>query len=37
MKEQKLMTFQTHLKELKRNPKFAKGYEEEKRPVLLLK
>lgn len=33
MKEQKLMTFQTHLKELKQNPEFAKGYEEEKKRV----
>ena len=31
MKEQKLMTFQTHLKELMKNPEFAKAYPEEKR------
>ncbi|MBM2815982.1 MAG: hypothetical protein HW421_2744 [Ignavibacteria bacterium] len=33
MKEQRLMTFQSHLKELMQNPEFAKGYEEEKRRV----
>ena len=33
MKEQKLMTFQTHLKELKQNPEFANRYEEEKKLV----
>lgn len=31
MKEQKLMTFKSHLKELMQNPEFAKGYEEEKK------
>lgn len=31
MKEQKLMTFKSHLKELMQNPEFAKGFEEEKK------
>ena len=31
MKEQKLMTFKTHLQELMQNPEFAKGFEEEKK------
>ena len=30
MKEQKLTTFKSHLKELMKNPEFANGYEEEK-------
>jgi hypothetical protein len=33
MKEHKIKSFQTHLKELKENPVFAKGYEEEKRRI----
>jgi DNA-binding Xre family transcriptional regulator len=33
MKDQKLMTFQTHLKELMQNPEFAERYEDEKRRV----
>ena len=33
MKQQKLKTFQSHLKELMQNPEFAKGYEDEKRRV----